>query len=160
MIFQMEAKHWKEMLEIYQQGIDLGIATFNTVAPDYKAWDESHIKKCRYVYLIDNKVCGWITLSAISIKDAYQGAAEVSIYVHNDFKGRGIGKKLMKHMMVESEKNGFWTLESKIITDNEKSVALHKACGFREVGVREKIARDKDRIWRDFVIMEKRNSIM
>lgn len=159
MIRELEEKHWDEVLDIYVQGINLGIATFNTIPPVYKQWNEAHLKECRYVYIIDEKVVGWIALSGISIKEAYNGAVELSVYIHEDYKGRGVGKKLLNHLIEESEKKGFWTLESKIIADNLGSINLHKACGFREVGVREKIARDKDGIWRDVVIVEKRNGI-
>ena len=159
MIVELKEQHWNEVLSIYKQGIDLGIATFNRIPPTYTQWDSAHIKDCRYVYIIEGKVVGWVSLSRISIKEAYNGAAELSIYVHKDYKGKRIGTNLMNHLIVESEKNGFWTLESKIIKDNKSSIVLHKSCGFREVGFREKIAKDKDGIWRDVVIMERRNGI-
>lgn len=56
----------------------------------------------------------------------YKGVGEVSIYIAPDAKRKGIGDLLLNHMIVASEKEGFWTLESKIFKENVASLKLHK----------------------------------
>lgn len=88
--------------------------------------------------MIDNAVVGWAALSAVSDRCVYGGVAEVSIYISNDHKGKGIGKALMAKLIVESEINGIWTLQSGMFPENEATIALHKSAGFRIIGHREK----------------------
>lgn len=64
-----------------------------------------------------------------------------------------------KAVTEESEKNGFWTLQSGIIRENEASIELHKKCGFRIVGIREKIAKMDNKTWHDVVFMERRSDL-
>jgi len=122
-------------------------------------WDQAHFKKCRYVILQEKAVVGWAVLSPVSLKGAYSGVAEISIYIDEKHKGMGVGTKLMNHMIQESEKNGFWLLESLIFQNNPASLRLHEKCGFREVGYREKMGKDKYGTWRNVVLMEKRSSL-
>ena len=65
--------------------------------------------------------------------------------------------KLLNKVKEEAEKNGIWTLQSSIFQVNKASVKLHKKCGFREVGYREKIAKDRNNVWQNTVLMEYRS---
>lgn len=85
---------------------------------------------------------GWVALSSTSSRSVYVGVAEVSIYIAEEAQGRGIGTQLLRQAITESEAHGIWTLPSAIIQQNTASIALHRTCGFREVGYRERIARD------------------
>jgi phosphinothricin acetyltransferase len=58
----------------------------------------------------------------------------------------------------ESEKNGIWTLQASIFPENRVSVVLHQNCGFRRVGLRERIGK-MGAIWRDTVLMERRSKL-
>ena len=71
-------------------------------------------------------------------------------------RGRGVGKRLLGALVEESERIGVWTLQAVTFRDNAGSIALHRKCGFREVGVRERIAR-LDGVWRDTVLLERRS---
>jgi L-amino acid N-acyltransferase YncA len=86
----------------------------------------------------------------------YSGVMEVSIYVHKDFRGKGIGKALLGRLVTESELQGIWTLQAGIFPENHSSIALHEKFGFRKVGYREKIGK-MDGIWRDTILMERRS---
>jgi len=158
-IRQMTASDWDEVAQIYQFGIDSGVATFQTECPSYEVWDQSHKKECRLVAVWGGKVIGWAALSPYSSRAVYAGVAEISIYLHPEFQGHGYGTILLNAMIEESEKQGIWLLQSGILQHNAASIALHKKCGFREVGYREKIARDKSGIWRNTVLMERRSPL-
>jgi len=99
-------------------------------------------------------------LSPTSSRAVYAGVAEVSIYIGEKYKGQGIGKVLLTNLISASEENGFWTLQSGIIRENVASIALHKKCGFREIGIREKIAKTNEGIWHDVVLMERRSKVV
>lgn len=66
----------------------------------------------------------------------YRGVAEVSIYVGEQFRGRGVGYHLLTALCQAAEEAGYWTLQSTVLQDNEASLRLHKKCGFRVVGRR------------------------
>lgn len=146
---------WELISAIYRQGIETGIATFETQVPSWENWDASHIKNCRVIAEVGNIVVGWAALSPVSSRIVYEGVAEVSIYISNDFKGKGIGSGLMKKLIDESEKAGFWTLQAGIFRENFISIKLHQENGFRIVGYREKIAQ-LNGIWKDTVLLERR----
>lgn len=99
------------MAEIYKQGLEGGISTFNTECPSFEEWDASHIRECRY------------TDSA--------------------YRGKGIGTGLVDKLVSEAKNAGIWSIYSAIISINTASIALHRKCGFREIGYRERIAKDR-----------------
>lgn len=154
----MSKEDWPTIAEIYQLGIVTGKATFQTDIPTFSQWDAEHIRECRFVIKVDGKIAGWSALSTVSKRYVYRGMAEVSIYIAPDYQRKGYGKALLNHLVTESEKAGFWTLQSGIMDDNIASVKLHEACGFRKVGVRERIGRDINGKWRSTTLMERRSS--
>ena len=85
--------------------------------------------------------------------------AEISIYIAATARGLGIGKALLQALIEEAERTGVWTLQAGIFPENAASIALHKACGFREVGVRERIGQMKG-VWRDVILMERRSKVV
>lgn len=89
----------------------------------------------------------------------YKGVAELSIYIDETLRGSGIGTKLLSRIIEEPETHGIWTLQSGVIQDNKASIMLHMKCGFREVGYRERIARNAQVEWKNTVLMERRSSI-
>lgn len=145
--------------EIYQQGIDTQNATFETEAPEWEEWNKKFLNKPRFVAELNRKIVGWATLSATSARAVYSGVCEVSIYVHQDQRGLGIGKTLLEKLIEFSDNNNIWTLQSGIFPENIASIKIHNDCGFREVGRREKIGKMKN-IWRDTVILERRSNVV
>jgi L-amino acid N-acyltransferase YncA len=148
--------HWEEVRAIYSEGLATGDATFETEAPAWERWDASHLPCCRLVAHVGARVAGWAALSPVSTRNAYAGVAEVSVYVGERFRGMGAGRLLLAALISESEAEGVWTLQASIFPENVASVELHRACGFREVGRRERIAR-RDGRWRDTVLLERRS---
>jgi len=156
----MNAEDWESVASIYKEGLATGFATFETKVPPFETWDASHLKTCRIVAVHADKVVGWAALSPVSGRCVYGGVAEVSIYISGISRGFGVGKLLMEQLIIESEKEGLWTLQSGIFPENEASIQLHKTMGFRYIGKREKIGRTVEGEWKDNVLFERRSSVI
>ena len=100
---------------------------------------------------------GWAALSRVSERCVYEGVAEVSIYVAAEARGSGVGKALLSTLVDASEAAGIWTLQAGIHPENSPSLRLHERCGFRVVGVRERLGRDASGRWRDVALLERRS---
>ena len=155
-IREMLDTDWPNVSRIYQQGMDSDIATFETLCPSWEAFNSSHTMNCRYVAICDNNVIAWIALSLISERKAYCGVGNISIYIDNNYQGKGVGTALINHLIEKSEKEGYWTLQSSIMTVNKASIKLHEKCGFRLVGYRERIGQDRYGNWHDTILLERR----
>jgi phosphinothricin acetyltransferase len=158
-IDKMKVEDWDKVASIYREGIATSYATFETNAPDWEKWDKSHLRDCRLVARAEGKVIGWAALSPVSTRCVYSGVAEVSLYVAASTRGIGVGKALLSAVIDESESIGIWTLQAGIFPENTASIALTKACGFREVGRRERVGQ-MDGLWRDVILMERRSKVV
>lgn len=69
----------------------------------------------------------------------------------------GLGRALLARLIAESEDEGYWTLQAQMMAANTASTALHLACGFRQVGVRERYGH-LNGIWHDVILMERRSA--
>jgi phosphinothricin acetyltransferase len=153
---QMKASDWEQVRAIYLEGLREGNSTFETEAPSWEAWDEAHLKSPRLVMRAGDTVLGWAALSPVSKRRVYSGVAEVTIYVTESARGKGVGRALLERLIEESEEAGIWTLQASIFPENVASIELHLNCGFREVGMRESIAKLNGR-WRNTVLFERRS---
>ncbi len=147
---------WTSVSKIYAEGIATGIATFETEVPTWKQWHKKFIETCRLVAIHKNEVVGFAMLSLVSKREVYKGVAEVSIYITSQQQGKGVGKVLLEALINASETHEFWTLQAGIFTENEASIALHQACGFRRIGKREKIGQLYGQ-WKDNILLERRS---
>jgi phosphinothricin acetyltransferase len=155
-IRQFRQDDWTSVRDIYEQGLQTKNATFETRSPDYDTWIKKFRPHLLWVALDAGQVIGWAGLQPVSSRKVYEGVVEVTIYIHNHFAGKGVGTSLMKHLIVESEKAGIWTLYASIFPENSASIQLHLSAGFREIGYREKIAQ-LDGKWRNTVLFERRS---
>jgi phosphinothricin acetyltransferase len=146
---------WPAAAEIYREGIETRQATFETEVPEWEAWDEAHLPDHRLVARLEQEVVGWAALTPVSRRAVYRGVADLSVYVAAAARGEGIGGALLAALVESARAGGLWTLQAGVFPENEASLALHRAAGFREVGVRERIAR-LDGVWRDVVLLELR----
>lgn len=144
------------MRAVYREGIATGLATFETALPSWSEWDRDHLSDCRLVARRGEEIVGWAALSPVSTRAVYRGVAEVSIYIAASVRRRGIGRTLLERLVRESEAAGFWTLQAVMFPDNPASVALHRACGFADVGLRHRIGCLNGK-WRDVLLMERRS---
>ena len=156
-IVTMEPSHWPDVKRIYQEGIKTKQATFETEAPEWEQWNSAHLKTCRLVALEEKKVLGWAALSPVSGRCVYGGVAEVSVYLDSEARGKGLGKKMLAQLIIESEANNLWTLQSGIFPENIASVKMHTDNGFRVVGNRVRIGQ-LDGVWKDTILLERRST--
>ncbi|HTR02135.1 MAG TPA: GNAT family N-acetyltransferase [Thermoanaerobaculia bacterium] len=147
---------WDDVRRIYLEGIATGNATFETEAPPWDDWDAAHRPDSRFVARQGGRVVGWAALSRVSGRCVYGGVAEVSVYVAADARGGGVGRRLLEALVGASEEAGVWTLQAGIFPENTASIALHERCGFRRVGVRERLGRS-GATWRDVALLERRS---
>ena len=159
-IAPMQPADWPDVKRIYEDGIATGLATFETQAPTWEAWDASHRHECRFVARHDDRVVGWIALSAVSRRSVYRGVAEVSVYVARDARGVGVGRALFEALIPASEAAGIWTVQAGVMAVNAPSLALHERVGFRTVGVREGFGQDVGGVWHDVVLLERRSNVV
>ena len=154
----MRAEDAGAVLAIYQAGLDGGQASFETIAPDWAAFDASRLAEHRFVATdpATDAVVGWVAASPVSGRAVYAGVVEHSVYVDPSAQGRGVGAELLDALIRATEAAGIWTIQSGIFPENTASIALHVGAGFRVVGVRERIGRHNGR-WRDVVFMERRS---
>jgi L-amino acid N-acyltransferase YncA len=155
----MLATDWPEVERIYIQGITSKNGTFETQSPGWEAWDKAHRIDCRLVAKADNKVVGWAALSNVSARKVYAGVVESSVYIDGDYRGKGVGDKLMTELVEQSELKGIWTMQAGIFPENVASLRLHEKHGFRILGIREKIGKMDDK-WRDVLLMERRSRVV
>ncbi|WP_423997046.1 N-acetyltransferase family protein [Maribacter sp. IgM3_T14_3] len=155
----MLATDWEFVANIYKEGIATGIATFETNAPTYEAWDKAHMSTCRFVVESTTEIMGWVALSPVSSRCVYGGVAEISVYISKNNRGKGLGKLLLEHVITASEKEGVWTLQSGIFPTNHSSIKVHEATGFRMIGKRERIGKLHGK-WVDNVLFERRSTIV
>jgi L-amino acid N-acyltransferase YncA len=147
---------WPEVARIFEEGIRAG-GTFATAAPSWERWDESHT--LRLVAEADGKVVGWAAVEPVSRREVYRGVVRSAVYVTESARGQGVGRALMGALIARAENEGIWTIEAAMFPENEASVALHLALGFRIVGVRERLGR-RDGEWRDVLLLERRSEVI
>ncbi|HEX5175316.1 MAG TPA: GNAT family N-acetyltransferase [Gaiellaceae bacterium] len=156
MVRDLRDDDWPAVRAIYEDGIRSGHATFETEPPTWERWDAAH-RDVRLVAERDGRVVGWAALSPVSSRCCYEGVGEVSVYVAEEARGAGLGRVLLDELVRRSEQAGYWTLNAGVFPENEASLRLHRACGFREVGIRERLGRLHG-VWRDVVLLECRSA--
>ena len=161
---------WEEVAAIYAEGIATGVASFEPEPPSWEAWDAAH-SEIRVVAELEatrpkdpafggtGRIAGWCALSPTSDRHCYRGVAEESVYVAGRAQGRGVGRALLEKVIARSEDAGIWTLQAGIFPENKPSLRLHLGCGFRLVGVRERLG-EADGVWRDVLLLERRSEVI
>jgi len=154
----LQPNDWPAVRAIYEDGIRSGDATFETETPSWEGWDAAH-SELRLVAEREGVVVGWAALSPVSSRCCYEGVGEVSVYVADSARGTGVGRELLAELVARSEQAGYWTLTAGVFPENEPSLRLHRACGFREIGVRERLGQ-LNGVWRDVVLLERRSTVV
>ncbi len=159
LIRKLREEDWQAVKAIYEQGIAGRNATFETEAPSWEAWDGAHHAEHRLVAEDAGYVVGWASLAVVSERCCYRGVAEDSVYVAVEAQGRGVGRALLERLVAHAEADGIWTVQAGVFPENEASIRLHERCGFRVVGVRERLGL-LDGVWRDVVLLERRSALI
>ena len=150
---------WPGVARVYEQGIATGNATFETEVPSWEDWDRAHLAGHRFVAEEDGHVAAWIALTPVSGRPCYAGVAEISVYVDEGLRGRGVGSELLATLIESAEHDGIWTLQTSVFPENGTSLALLGRFGFRVVGMRERIGRLHG-VWRNTVLVERRSEVV
>lgn len=159
LIENMRPGDWEAVRRIYEEGLAAGDATFEVEAPPWPVWDERHHSHSRLVARATGQIVGWAALAPVSNRVCYAGVGEVSVYVAAGWRGRGVGKSLLAALVESSERHGIWSLYASTFRENDASIRLQLAQGFRVVGRRERIAKQSG-VWRDTVITERRSKVV
>jgi phosphinothricin acetyltransferase len=142
--------------EIYNQGIEDRIATFETeprAVGDILPWFEhAHA----FVSVVDagGEVAGYAVAHPYSDRCCYRGLGEFSVYVRRSHRGRGVGQVAMAALIDQARDQGLWKLLSRVFPENRASLNLMARMGFSEIGVHEKHGK-LEGVWKDCVIVEK-----
>jgi phosphinothricin acetyltransferase len=159
----MREQDWPAVKRIYEEGIATGHSTFQAAAPE--TWEQFQAGKVAGCSLVatdaDGACVGWVVLSPTSARPVYAGVTELSVYIAQAARGRGVGTALLKAAIAASEDKGIWTLCSGTFPENVASVRLQLAHGFRIVGTRERIGLmghgPLAGCWRDLLLLERRS---
>jgi L-amino acid N-acyltransferase YncA len=147
----------RAVADIYNEGIETRLATFETEprsAPDVEAWLAAGERLPLLVAEEDGVVLGWARILAYSDRPVYAGVGEVSVYVTESARGRGIGHGLLEALQQRAAELDYWKLVGKLFTENAASAAMVRRCGWRDVGMHLRHSR-LDGDWRDVLLVER-----
>jgi phosphinothricin acetyltransferase len=139
------------IVDIYNDEVLHGVATFDTepwTATGQAAWLAEHTtgRHPLLVAEVTGCVIGWASLSAWSSRCAYARAAEVSIYVHRDERGRGVGRALLAELIARGRAGGLGVLLARIEASGAASLRLHRTVGFRSIGTMRRVGEKFGRV--------------
>jgi phosphinothricin acetyltransferase len=123
-------------------------------ATEQQAWIDAHLGSHPAIVAVDEReVVGFAAVSPYRSRPAYATTVEDSVYVRRDRQGEGIGRLLLSNLVERAREHGFHSVIARIVGHHETSIALHRACGFEEIGVEREVGR-KFRTWLDVVLMQ------
>ncbi len=126
------------IVEIYNSTIASRMVTADTapvsVASRQKWFDEHNASK-RPLWLIEdenNQILGWVSFQSFYGRPAYDATVEISIYLDEQQRGRGLGKQILQYCIDKAPDLGVHTLLGFIFAHNLPSIALFEKMGFKE----------------------------
>jgi phosphinothricin acetyltransferase len=146
------------LCRIYNQGIQDRVATLETEerTPEERAqWLEA--RGPRHPVLVaesDGAVVGWASLNVFNPRRAYEHVADLSLYVEREWRGRGVGRRLLDALVARARELGYHKLVLAAFPWNEAGMRAYRRAGFREVGIYREQGRLDGR-WVDTIVMEK-----
>jgi len=144
--------------EIYNEAIIKTVATFDTKPKTHEnqeKWFGDHgSKNPIHVADLNGVIVGWVSLSKWSDRCAYSDTAEISLYVREEYQGKGIGRRLLEAIIKEGKKTGLHTIIARITEGNESSLHLHRSVGFTDIGIMKEVGKKFGKR-RDVYIMQK-----
>lgn len=147
----------RRIADIYNQAVLHTTATFDDVpesVEDREGWLLAHTGRFPVIVAeLDGAVVGWSSLSRWSDRPAYDRTAEVSTYVDEAWRGRGVGRELTGAILERARASGMHALVSRVCAENRASVALFEKLGFAAVGVTHEVGWKFGR-WLDVEILE------
>lgn len=152
----------REITDIYNSTIPSRMVTADTSPVSIESrvqWFNEHSPSSRPLWVVENhgEVCAWISFQSFYGRPAYGATAEISIYIHQDFRGRKLGKFLIQKAIDECPRLQIKTLLGFIFGHNEPSIRLFTSFGFEKWANLPNVA-ELDGIERDLLILGKRIS--
>lgn len=148
----------KAITSIYNEAILKTTATFDTEIKTLEnriEWFNSHSEKYPIIVAgFNNKVVGFASLSQWSDRCAYSDTAEISVYVKEEYRGKGIGKQLIEDVVTIGENTGIHSILARITEGNKHSIYLHESIGFFHVGVMKEVGKKFEKLL-DVYLMQK-----
>ena len=132
----------EEITNIYNEAILNTVATFDTeikTIVEQEKWFNAHGTKYPILVAVIDKVVGWASLSQWSDRCAYSDTAEISLYIKEQYRGQGVGKKLLAAIIQKGQEAGLHTVIARIAEGNEVSIHLHEVFGFEHIGVMREV---------------------
>jgi L-amino acid N-acyltransferase YncA len=121
-----------------------------------RAWLATHSARYPIVVAVtDDEVTGYAALTAYRMKPAFQRTVEDSVYVDRRWRGRGVGRLLVTHVLDQAAALGHHSVFARITAENAASRRLHEQLGFRLVGIEEEVAFKLAR-WLDVAVYQRR----
>ncbi len=142
----------KEIVAIYNSTIEGRMVTADT-APvseeDKLPWFHEHNSNTRPLWVVADagKIIGWVSFNNFYGRPAYQGTSELSIYLHTSSRGKGYGKKILKHCINTAPSLQIHTILGFIFSHNIPSIQLFKNAGFEEWANLKEVARMDDKYY-------------
>ena len=144
--------------EIYNIEVTGSTVTFDLVPrslEDQLAWlDQRSGAMAVVVAEIDGQVVGFASLSPYRDRPAYATTVEDSVYVHADFRGRGVARALLAEILDIAATRGFHAVMARIVGGHDASIGLHSSLDFEIVGTEREVGRKFGK-WLDVVIMQR-----
>jgi L-amino acid N-acyltransferase YncA len=144
---------------IYDQQVATGVATFDLDPRPLTAWQERLASTEPGDHLLvmsaDGIVGGYATSSAYRPKAGYRHTRETTIYLAPHAQGRGWGRRLYDGLLDRLVADGMHLALAAVAMPNPASLALHRACGFEDVGTMREVGRKHER-WIDVLWLQKR----
>ena len=142
-IRHMTRKDLDTVTEIYNEAIIKTVATFDTetkTREDIETWFDDHsLKNPMLVAELDDIIVGWASLSKWSDRCAYSDTAELSLYIKEEYQGKGFGRRLLEAIVHEGERSDLHTVIGRITEGNDASIHLHESIGFFHIGVMKEV---------------------
>jgi L-amino acid N-acyltransferase YncA len=143
---------------IYDEGVAAGLATFATgphTAAERRAWLAARGERAPvWTGRVGDEVVAWSALAPFSHRSWYSGVGEYTVYVAGRAQGRGVGGAMLRALVAEAPRHGYWKLVGMILPENAAGLALARRAGFRVVGTHRAHARLAGR-WRDVTVVER-----
>ena len=143
---------------IYNQGIEDRVATLETetrTPEERRQWMVARAARHPVVVAVTaGQVVGWGSLNSFNPRPAYDNVVDLSVYVERGWRGRGVGRALLQHLLPLARSLGYHKMVLATFPYNEAGVALYRKMGFRPVGVYHEQGQHDGR-WVDVLIMER-----
>jgi phosphinothricin acetyltransferase len=143
---------------IYNQGIEDRVATLETeLRTPTERVEWLRARDARHPVLVaeaEAGVVGWASLNVFNARRAYDHVADLSLYVEREWRGRGVGSRLLEALIVGARDLGFHKLVLAAFPWNEAGMRAYRRTGFRDVGIYREQGRLDGR-WVDTIVMEK-----